>query len=196
MHGGYAGIVALMGIESACIPLPSEIIMPFAGYLVYLGHFNLFGRRRRGRGLQSGLGGGVLDWRQGRAAAGGAVRQMGADEPPRPGPHDGVLSTSTGRSRCWWRGCCRWCARLSRFRRDCEDAAGRFTFTHLWGSWPWCFALAYAGMKLGEAWHTDPRFMNVSSLSSGGGDGAAGGDCVVCVVAPEARQRQRGVAMV
>ena len=29
--GGYAGIVALMGIESACIPLPSEIIMPFAG---------------------------------------------------------------------------------------------------------------------------------------------------------------------
>jgi hypothetical protein len=33
--GGYAGIAALMGIESACIPLPSEIIMPFAGYLVY-----------------------------------------------------------------------------------------------------------------------------------------------------------------
>jgi membrane protein DedA with SNARE-associated domain len=32
--GGYAGIAALMGIESACIPLPSEIIMPFAGYLV------------------------------------------------------------------------------------------------------------------------------------------------------------------
>jgi membrane protein DedA with SNARE-associated domain len=28
--GGYAGIVALMGIESACIPLPSEIILPFA----------------------------------------------------------------------------------------------------------------------------------------------------------------------
>jgi membrane protein DedA with SNARE-associated domain len=40
--GGYAGIVALMGIESACIPLPSEIIMPFAGYLIYQGHFNLF----------------------------------------------------------------------------------------------------------------------------------------------------------
>src|SRR5580692_12045719 len=40
--GGYAGIVALMGIESACIPLPSEIIMPFAGYLVYKGQFNIF----------------------------------------------------------------------------------------------------------------------------------------------------------
>src|ERR1035438_9476234 len=40
--GGYAGIASLMGIESACIPLPSEIIMPFAGYVVYLGHLNLF----------------------------------------------------------------------------------------------------------------------------------------------------------
>lgn len=30
---GYAGIVFLMAIESACIPLPSEIIMPFAGSL-------------------------------------------------------------------------------------------------------------------------------------------------------------------
>lgn len=30
---GYWGIVLLMGIESCCIPLPSEVIMPFAGYL-------------------------------------------------------------------------------------------------------------------------------------------------------------------
>ena len=28
---GYAGIAALMAIESACIPLPSELIMPYAG---------------------------------------------------------------------------------------------------------------------------------------------------------------------
>src|SRR3954453_16537910 len=38
----YPGIALLMGIESACIPLPSEIIMPFSGYLVYTGRFNLF----------------------------------------------------------------------------------------------------------------------------------------------------------
>src|SRR5258706_15125063 len=38
---GYAGIVLLMAIESACIPLPSELIMPFAGYLVFQGKFNL-----------------------------------------------------------------------------------------------------------------------------------------------------------
>src|ERR1700743_1404796 len=38
---GYLGVMLLMGIESACIPLPSEVIMPFAGYLVYTGRFNL-----------------------------------------------------------------------------------------------------------------------------------------------------------
>lgn len=32
-HFGYFGVVFLMAIESACIPLPSEIIMPFAGTL-------------------------------------------------------------------------------------------------------------------------------------------------------------------
>src|SRR3989442_4675122 len=38
---GYGGIVMLMAIESACIPLPSELIMPFAGYLVYEGAMKL-----------------------------------------------------------------------------------------------------------------------------------------------------------
>src|SRR5712672_1719660 len=39
---GYVGVMLLMAIESACIPLPSELIMPFAGYLVYKGQFNLY----------------------------------------------------------------------------------------------------------------------------------------------------------
>ena len=34
----------------------------------------------------------------------------------------------------------------------------RFHIYTFVGSWPWCFVLAYAGMKLGERWHTDPRF--------------------------------------
>jgi len=37
---GYPGIAVLMGVESACVPLPSEVIMPFAGYLVYSGRFS------------------------------------------------------------------------------------------------------------------------------------------------------------
>jgi len=38
---GYGGIVLLMAIESACIPLPSEIIMPFAGFLVSKGEMTI-----------------------------------------------------------------------------------------------------------------------------------------------------------
>src|SRR5271155_6259596 len=38
---GYSGVALLMAVESACIPLPSELIMPFAGYLVFKGTFKL-----------------------------------------------------------------------------------------------------------------------------------------------------------
>ena len=39
---GYGGVILLMGIESANIPLPSEVIMPFSGFLVSTGQFSLF----------------------------------------------------------------------------------------------------------------------------------------------------------
>ncbi|CAA7601250.1 SNARE associated Golgi protein [Acididesulfobacillus acetoxydans] len=39
---GYAGVFAAMALESACIPLPSEIILPFTGYMVFLGRFGLW----------------------------------------------------------------------------------------------------------------------------------------------------------
>jgi len=39
---GYFGIVLTMAIESALIPLPSEIIMPFSGFLVSTGRFNFW----------------------------------------------------------------------------------------------------------------------------------------------------------
>ncbi len=38
---GYGGVVFLMAVESACIPLPSEIILPFAGYLVFMHQLQL-----------------------------------------------------------------------------------------------------------------------------------------------------------
>ena len=42
---GYLGIVFAMALESCCIPLPSEIVMPLAGYMVYShpAQFNLLG---------------------------------------------------------------------------------------------------------------------------------------------------------
>jgi membrane protein DedA with SNARE-associated domain len=38
---GYPGIALMMALESSLIPLPSEIVMPFAGYLASTGRFQL-----------------------------------------------------------------------------------------------------------------------------------------------------------
>ncbi|MCA1813910.1 MAG: DedA family protein [Halobacteriales archaeon] len=38
---GYPGVALLMAAESMLLPVPSEAVMPFAGYLVYLGAFRL-----------------------------------------------------------------------------------------------------------------------------------------------------------
>lgn len=40
-NSGYLGIFFLMVAESALIPIPSEVIMPFSGYLVSTGKFNM-----------------------------------------------------------------------------------------------------------------------------------------------------------
>jgi membrane protein DedA with SNARE-associated domain len=37
----------------------------------------------------------------------------------------------------------------------------RFQLYSFIGSWPWCFALAYVGARLGERWDSDPRFRAV-----------------------------------
>lgn len=39
---GYIGVFILMALESALIPIPSEVTMPFSGYLVTTGRFNLW----------------------------------------------------------------------------------------------------------------------------------------------------------
>lgn len=42
MDGGYLTVFITMTIESMCIPLPSEVVMPFAGYLVHLDRLNFW----------------------------------------------------------------------------------------------------------------------------------------------------------
>ncbi len=39
---GYFGVFILMTLESACIPIPSEITMPFSGSLIASGQFNFW----------------------------------------------------------------------------------------------------------------------------------------------------------
>ena len=150
---GYGGVVLLMAIESACIPLPSEIIMPFAGYLVYKGQFNL--------------------WAVGVAGAVGCV--VGSWVAYYVGLYGGrPMIEKYGRyillSRHDLDLADRWFARygeaivffsrlLPVIRTFIAFPAGvarmnmtRFTVYTFLGSLPWCIGLAYVGQLLGEQW--------------------------------------------
>jgi len=157
--GGYAGIAALMGIESACIPLPSEIIMPFAGYLVYKGTFSLFWAATAGA-IGCNLGSVVAYW---VGARGGRplVERYGRwvlmshhdlDRMTRFFERYGSITVLLARLLPVVRTFIAFPAGIARMPQLKFHV---YTFV---GSWPWCYALAFAGMKLGEAWHTDPRF--------------------------------------
>ena len=156
---GYAGIVALMGIESACVPLPSEIIMPFAGYLVYTGRFSLFWAATAGA-IGCNVGSVLAYW---IGAAGGRplVERYGRwvlmshhdlDRMTRFFEKYGTITVLVGRLLPVVRTFIAFPAGVARMPQL------RFHIYTFIGSWPWCFVLAYAGMKLGEKWHTDPRF--------------------------------------
>ncbi|HET6840755.1 MAG TPA: DedA family protein [Candidatus Angelobacter sp.] len=157
-HSGYWGVLALMGIESACIPLPSEIIMPFAGYLVYTGQFNLFWAATAGAlGCNVGsivayeigaYGGRPLVEKYGRYLLLGRHDLERAD---RFFLRFGAAAVFIGRLLPVIRTFIALPAGIARMPRL------RFHIYTFAGSWPWCFALAWVGMKLGERWHTDPR---------------------------------------
>ena len=157
--GGYAGIAALMGIESACVPLPSEVIMPFAGYLVFLGHFNLIAVATVGA-LGCNLGSAVAYW---VGARGGRplVERYGnwvlmsrhdLDRMTRFFNHYGSITVLLGRLLPVVRTFIALPAGMAKMQQL------RFHIYTFIGSWPWCYVLAYVGMKLGQKWHTDPRF--------------------------------------
>jgi len=155
---GYLGVMALMAIESACIPLPSEIIMPFAGYLVYTGRFNLFWAATAGA-LGCNLGS-VIAYEIGYFGGRPLVEKYGGyvwvsrrdlDMADRFFARFGSAAVFIGRLLPVIRTFIALPAGIARMPRL------RFHVYTFAGSWPWCFALAWIGMKLGQKWETDPR---------------------------------------
>src|SRR5207237_3046703 len=151
--GGYAGIVVLMGIESACIPLPSEIIMPFSGYLVSLGRFKL-----AWVALAGALGcnvGSIVAYYVGALGGRPLVEKYGRYVLVT--RHDLELADR------WFLRYGDWAVFFARLlpvvRTFIALPAGisrmnfvRFNLYTFLGSLPWCWALAYAGLKLGSRW--------------------------------------------
>ena len=110
---GYPGVMLLMAIQSACIPLPSEVIMPVAWMRRDLDLVDRFFARF---GSLAVLLGRMLP----------IVRTFVA------------FPAGVARMNQW-----------------------KFHLYTFVGSWPWCYALAWVGMKLGDRFRSDPRFQQI-----------------------------------
>ena len=155
---GYLGVVLLMAIESACIPLPSEIIMPFAGFLVYKGELNLFLVATAGA-IGCNLGS-MIAYEIGCYGGRPLVERYGSyvflgrhelEQAERFFQRFGSAAVFFGRLLPVVRTFIALPAGIAKMPRL------RFHLFTFAGSWPWCFMLAWVGMKLGERWDKDPR---------------------------------------
>jgi membrane protein DedA with SNARE-associated domain len=156
--GGYLGIALLMAIESACIPLPSEIIMPFAGYLVSTGRFDLYLAATAGA-IGCNLGS-IVAYEVGKRGGRPLAERWGRYVLVGPGELDmadrffarfGGIAVLIGRLLPVIRSFIAFPAGVARMKLVPFHV---YTFI---GSWPWCFGLAWVGMKLGDKWNSDPR---------------------------------------
>jgi membrane protein DedA with SNARE-associated domain len=153
---GYSGIVLLMAIESACIPLPSEIIMPFSGYLVSTGQMNLWGVAVAGAvGCVLGsliaywvgmYGGRPLIEKYGRYIL---LSRHDLDLADRWFAKYGEIIVFVSRLLPAIRTFIAFPAGVARMNLT------KFVIYTFAGSLPWCLGLAYAGQKLGEQWNKD-----------------------------------------
>ena len=159
---GYAGVAGLMAVESACIPLPSEVIMPFAGYLASTGRFSLVLAATAGAvGCNVGS---TLAYAIGSHGGRPLVERWGRYVLLSPGDLDlaeqffrrfGGPAVLVGRLLPVVRTFIALPAGIARMPQLPFQI---YTFI---GSWPWCYALAYVGYLLGERWDSDPRLRAV-----------------------------------
>jgi membrane protein DedA with SNARE-associated domain len=172
---GYGGIVLLMAIESACVPLPSEIIMPFSGYLVSSGRFSL-----NLVALAGALGcllGSLAAYYVGASGGRWLVERYGRYLLI--APHE--LEIAERFFERWGSPAVFFSRLLPVVRTFIAFPAGvarmrlwPFTLYTLAGSYLWCLALAYAGMQLGAHWealgpyfHRFDGIIAVSVLAAG-----------------------------
>lgn len=158
---GYLGVTLLMAIESACIPLPSEVIMPFSGYLVYTGQFNLWIVAFMGA-IGCNLGSAVA-YEIGYYGGRPLVERFGSylllserelDWADRFFARFGDLTVLISRMLPVVRTFIALPAGIARMPRL------RFHLYTFVGSFPWCLGLAYLGMKAGEHWNYLGRYFH------------------------------------
>jgi membrane protein DedA with SNARE-associated domain len=150
---GYLGIFFLMLLESACIPIPSEVIMPFSGYLVFTGRFMIW--QVVFWGALGNLVGSALAYWVGLYGGRPLVEKYGK--------YILVSNRDLETADKWFLKYGQKAVFFSRLlpvvRTFISLPAGiakmdfkKFSFYTFAGSLPWSFALAYVGLKTGENW--------------------------------------------
>lgn len=150
---GYTAIVIGMALENACIPIPSELILGFAGYLVYLGWLDF--TLSIVAGAAGGLIGSVVAYYIGFYGGKRFINKYGRYI---------LLSKShVNWAQKWFD---RYGLKATFFSRllpvvrtfislpagFAKVDFGKFVLYTLLGSTPWTISLLYAGQLLGENW--------------------------------------------
>ena len=158
----YTVVIALMTLQSACIPIPSEVIMPFAGYALAHSRMDLiilatlaslasnigsipayWVGARGGRPMVERYGSYLLLSRRDLALVDRFFNRYGS------------ITVLLGRMLPIVRTFIAFPAGVAKMNQV------RFHIYTFLGSWPWCYALAYIGMRLGASWNTNPKFKQV-----------------------------------
>ncbi len=167
---GYFGIVIMMGIESACIPLPSEIIMPFGGYLVFK-HPEKFSVL--GMGVAGAIGcvwGSIVAYWAGKFGGRPFIEKYGK--------YILVRHKDLDRADAWFAkhgdAAIFFSRLLPVIRTFISFPAGiakmnflRFVIYTFIGSLPWCYVLAWVGLKLGDNWSNIKKWFHGADVIIG-----------------------------
>jgi membrane protein DedA with SNARE-associated domain len=150
---GYPGIIALMTLESACMPIPSEVVMPFAGFAVQQGRLEFFTTGLAGAvGCLIGsvlsyvvgfYGGRLLLEKYGRYIL---ISRQEIDLAQGWFERYGVITVFIARLLPIVRTFVSLPAGIARM--DFK----KFALYSFVGSLPWCYGLTYAGVILGDNW--------------------------------------------
>ena len=159
---GYPGVFILMLLESALIPIPSELIMPFSGFLVATGEFNLVYALLAG--TLGNLAGSLVLYYIGMRFGRNMVLKYGkyilVDEnhvkmADRWFSRFGEKIIFVSRNLPAIRTLIALPAGISRMN------LARFSIYTLIGSVPWNFALLYVGVVMGKNWETILKYTNI-----------------------------------
>ena len=169
---GYLAVFALMLLESACIPIPSEVTMLFAGFLASPQHpANAVQLSFVAVALAGVAGNLVGSW-----VAYGAGRGLGRGPFDRYGRFIGIRSHDIDKAERWWAKHGTATVFFSRVvpvvrtfislpAGISEMPFGRFTLYTTAGCIPWVFALTGVGYALGRNWNTVVHSFRLASLA-------------------------------